>query len=101
MTLGDRPVVQGLFAHDPKQLVCTLTRFRQAGAKVLTDADSAAKSSHTVSPSGSMQLPSEGCTEYGKCRRREGRAQYDGPSRGAKVSIEMNAKAASSSESTI
>src|SRR5260370_20458614 len=48
VSLGDRPVVNGFFAHHAEYLVGARASVKQSGVKVVPDADSRGKCSHGV-----------------------------------------------------
>jgi hypothetical protein len=50
MPLGNRAVVQSIFANDAEYIVRTFARIYKASVKVLADADSASRGSHAYAP---------------------------------------------------
>ena len=61
--LWNRPVVNGLIAHDAKEFIGLSAGVQQAGVKVVTNADCCSDGSHGVFPFVWMRLPLEGCAD--------------------------------------
>src|SRR5713101_7387226 len=98
--LGDRPVIQGLFAHYAKYVVGARAGVKQSGMKVMPDADSSSESSHGVFPFSWMQRPREGCAKIQRwVARWLGGLRWSLPD--LWLSIEMITKQVLSSKNTI
>src|ERR1700740_1928957 len=66
VALGDRPVVDRVFANDAKYFVSAFACVYEAGVEVMTDADSTSGGSHACSPPIGCGFRSDDASKIGR-----------------------------------